>query len=499
METSSDLPIGSRLVGRYELGAVMGRGQMSTVYRARDTRLGRTVAIKVIGGTAGTVETLERQTSRTRIGTRLNHEGLVAVHDVHVGEDPSFLVMELVDGMALNDVLSRGGLLPDVVAHIGTKLCSALAAIHEAGVVHSDLEPSNVVLGKGTRPAVKLTDFGIARFAGLDRLTSTREPVGTARYLSPEQAAQRHFDDTADVYAAGLVLLECLTGKFAFPGTQAETIADRLARDPDIPASLGPEWVKVLRAMTAREPRARLSAEEASRELAALTVAPAPDAVGLTLNPVPADLITPGGGQGAIADVAPPADSPKASATAGEKAVAARSLPSDSGGERGLRRKWTLTASLATLGVMFVFGPLLLILSPSSTVETGHTAGIVDDSDSGQYEKDGSSETAQPEESDEPSPEGQGPAGEPLPPSVKPSDPPSDEPSDPPSDEPSDPPSDGPSDPPTDEPSDPPTDEPSDPPTDEPSDPPTDEPSDPPSDDPPPSDGPSDPPTDESG
>src|SRR5699024_9987266 len=136
---------------------------VATVYRGVDELLGRPVAVKVLIAATSSPDALERQTSEARIGAQLNHQGLVAVYDVNPDNTPPFLVMELVEGMTLSGALERGRLKPAAVAEIGTKLCSALGAVHAAGVVHRDMKPSNVLIGEGSGHTVKLTDFGISR------------------------------------------------------------------------------------------------------------------------------------------------------------------------------------------------------------------------------------------------------------------------------------------------------------------------------------------------
>ncbi|MGH3424877.1 MAG: serine/threonine-protein kinase, partial [Nocardioidaceae bacterium] len=296
MDTSSDIPEGTRLGGRYRLGAVIGRGGMATVYRAHDEVLDRPVAVKVLVAAAASPEALERQSSEARIGAQLSHPSLVAVYDVHNDETPPFLVMELVEGMTLSGAMERGRLKPEAVAEIGAQLCAGLAAVHDAGIVHRDMKPSNVLLTDDTARTVKLTDFGISRLVDAARITSTGQLVGTARYLSPEQAAGQRVERPTDVYAAGLVLLECLTGEVAFPGSQVETLSARLHRDPEIPESLGPDWVQVISAMTAREPQTRPTAVEAAGALRALAQGRTPPIIGTTPDPATAAFATPVGG-----------------------------------------------------------------------------------------------------------------------------------------------------------------------------------------------------------
>ena len=272
MNGSDDLAEGSLLAGRYRVGPVIGRGGMATVHRAQDEALARDVAVKVLTGAGATHENVERQAAEAQIGARLDHPGLVTVFDVQSDATPPFLVMELLQGITLSDAIARGPIAPEAAAEVGAQLCDALAAVHAAGVLHRDLKPSNVMLIEGDRPQVKLTDFGIARLVDATRMTSTGLLVGTARYLSPEQAGGEEIGRPTDIYSLGLVMLECRTGEHPFPGTQIETLSARLNRPPVIPDSLGPSWVGVIGAMTARNPADRptaVAAAAAFRDLAA--------------------------------------------------------------------------------------------------------------------------------------------------------------------------------------------------------------------------------------
>jgi serine/threonine protein kinase len=263
------------LAGRYELLARLGSGGMADVYRARDTLLGRDVAVKVFRDASPEERFDERQQSEISLLARLNHPGLVTIFDagsgvVHDGWSRAFLVMELVTGPSLADRLDRGGpLSPAHTAIIGAHVTEALAYIHQAGVVHRDVKPANILLPGGDRTGpfeawTKLTDFGIARLVEDAHLTSTGLLIGTPHYLSPEQAAGASPGPPTDVYALGLVILECLTGVRAYPGSALESAAARLYRDPEIPDSLGSAWIDLLAAMTRRDAADRPTAAEAS-------------------------------------------------------------------------------------------------------------------------------------------------------------------------------------------------------------------------------------------
>jgi serine/threonine protein kinase len=174
--------------------------------------------------------------------------------------------MELVRGPTLADRLNDGPLPPAEVSVLATQLASALAHIHRRDVVHRDVKPANILLRPGDdgspSPMATLTDFGIARLIDSTRITMTGYTLGTANYLSPEQLSGKDVGAATDIYSLGLVLLECLTGKVAFPGHGVEAALPRLQRAPEIPDSVPPGWAGLLRAMTDLDPGNRPAASE---------------------------------------------------------------------------------------------------------------------------------------------------------------------------------------------------------------------------------------------
>jgi serine/threonine protein kinase len=275
--TASDDRIGGTLADRYQIEAVIGRGGMSTVYRAADTFLGRTVALKVFRPDLADADDLRRQHEEIQLIASLNHSTLVTLFDAVAEESGRIsLVLEYVEGHDLRTELSAGRVDEQLTALIGADIADALAYIHERGIVHRDMKPGNLLVpvrsSGNSGPHAKLADFGIARLVDGTRLTSTGSLLGTAGYLSPEQALGGAIGPASDVYSFGLVLLECLTGTRAFEGTALESVTARLSRDPEIPTTLGPAWCDVLERMTRREPRDRATARELSTELRTLAL-----------------------------------------------------------------------------------------------------------------------------------------------------------------------------------------------------------------------------------
>jgi serine/threonine-protein kinase len=297
-------PVPRLLGGRYELGELLATGGMGQVWRARDTLLHRTVAVKVLRSEfSGDPTFLARFRAEAQHTAVLSHRNIATLHDY--GEVPAgvagperlaYLVMELVEGDALSDLLvCRRRLGVERTLDILRQTADALAAAHGAGVVHRDVKPGNVLVGDDA--VVKITDFGIAWSASSVPLTQDGQVVGTAHYLSPEQAAGGRATPASDVYALGLIGYECLAGRRAFDGENAVGIAMQHLRDvPDPLPDDVPQNVRTLieRALL-KDPAQRFADGAAFRAavddvLAGRRLPPAPRDGGTLPFPVPGAL-----------------------------------------------------------------------------------------------------------------------------------------------------------------------------------------------------------------
>lgn len=283
-ETPEPLP-GDMLAERYRLVAQIGQGGMARVFRADDTALGRTVAVKVLRpAVEEAVSAPERARSEVTLLASLNHPSLVTLFDAHLTGSPDYLVMEFVDGPTLSARIAEGPVPPAEVATLAAELGEALHVVHGSGVVHRDVKPSNVLLAPphlpGGRPRAKLADFGIALLLDSARVTTPGTIIGTAAYLAPEQVQGRDPAPASDVYALGLVLLEALTGERAYPSTDGVSAAiARLTTPPAVPDTLSAGWRSLLSRMTATAPEDRptaLQVVEAAERLRAEPVDGAP-------------------------------------------------------------------------------------------------------------------------------------------------------------------------------------------------------------------------------
>jgi serine/threonine-protein kinase len=237
------------LGGRYQVGELLGYGGMAEVHRGRDLRLGRDVAIKMLRTDLARDATFQERFRReAQNSAALNHPAIVAVYDTGeeisaTGEKLPFIVMEFVNGHTLKEVLAQEGQIPPRRAlEIIADICAALEFSHRHGIIHRDIKPGNVMITQNGQ--VKVMDFGIARAlaSGATTMTQTSAVIGTAQYLSPEQARGEAVDARSDVYAAGCVLFELLVGHPPFVGDSPVSVAYQHVReDPRAPSELNPQ------------------------------------------------------------------------------------------------------------------------------------------------------------------------------------------------------------------------------------------------------------------
>lgn len=235
------------LSSRYELGEIIGFGGMSEVHKARDVRLSRDVAIKVLRADLARDPTFYLRFKReAQNAAALNHPAIVAVYDtgeatVDGGPLP-YIVMEYVEGDTLRDIVrGKGPLAPRKAMEVVADVCAALDFSHKAGIVHRDMKPANIMINRAG--AVKVMDFGIARAIAdsSNPMTQTAAVIGTAQYLSPEQARGETVDARSDVYSVGCVLFEILTGQPPFTGDSPVAVAyQHVKEDPPLPSSVNP-------------------------------------------------------------------------------------------------------------------------------------------------------------------------------------------------------------------------------------------------------------------
>jgi serine/threonine protein kinase len=266
------------LGGRYELGPVVGRGGMSTVYEALDRHTGQKVAVKVFRPGVELADSPDRRRREVDLASALTNPGVVAVLDSQVDDADrvdgcAYIVAEFVDGPTLGQRIALAPLTEHEVIGLGAALSETLAYVHSAGIIHRDIKPANVLLASSDDGLLnpKLTDFGIAVMVDSTRMTATGFMAGTANYLSPEQVLGQPVTAASDVYSLGLVLLEALTGATIYAGHGIEAALARLNVDPQPPSWISPELARLLATMTARNPARRPTTEAARGAFRRLT------------------------------------------------------------------------------------------------------------------------------------------------------------------------------------------------------------------------------------
>lgn len=244
-------------LGRYLLLDVLGHGAMASVFRARDSQLGRDVAVKVMGMTIATRgEGAERFRREAHAVAALKHPGIVEIYDFvdATAEEPSYIVAELIEGPTLRRLMDQrqARLLPEVAALIGLPLAEALATAHARGIVHRDVKPDNVMIEhSGDRSRVVITDFGVAHITGLETMTASGALVGSPAYMAPEQARAHEIGPGTDIWALGVLLYEMATSCLPFPGKDpfcviAGIVQGSFRRPSQIAATVGPRFERVV-------------------------------------------------------------------------------------------------------------------------------------------------------------------------------------------------------------------------------------------------------------
>jgi serine/threonine-protein kinase len=243
-----------RTLGRYEVAALIGRGGMATVYKARHPGLNRTVAVKVLHRHLAVDSAFVGRFRReARAVAALRHPNIVRVYDFDSEGDIYFIVMEFIDGPTFASFLKRlfkqgRHLSPGEVLRLFSPLCSAIHYAHEQGMVHRDIKPSNIILTRKHEPI--LTDYGIARIAGATAYTIPGVVIGSAHYMSPEQAEGLPGDNRSDIYSLGIVLFEALTGSVPFQGeTPASVLMKQVSSAPPPALSLNPDLPPAIEAV----------------------------------------------------------------------------------------------------------------------------------------------------------------------------------------------------------------------------------------------------------
>jgi serine/threonine-protein kinase len=359
------------LGGRYQVGELLGYGGMAEVHRGRDLRLGRDVAIKMLRTDLARDATFQMRFRReAQNAASLNHPAIVSVYDTgeertSTGETLPFIVMEFVAGRTLKEVLAvEGRLLPRRALEITADICAALEFSHRHGIIHRDIKPGNVMLTQSGQ--VKVMDFGIARAlaSGATTMTQTSAVIGTAQYLSPEQARGEPVDARSDVYAAGCVLYELICGHPPFVGDNPVSVAYQHVReDPRPPSMINPDVTPdidavVLKAL-AKNPLNRYQSAAEMR----------------------ADLLRAAAGRRVMATpvMTPQETMAMAAAATRQLSPPTRSIPPARVGDSRQRRRspWVpaLLAMLGVLAVVALVTGLLMYRNNAATIEVPNVVG----------------------------------------------------------------------------------------------------------------------------
>lgn len=377
-DPAAELAAGTQFAG-YVIEGVAGRGGMGVVYRARQLRPSRTVALKVISpALAGDADFRERFARESEIAASIEHSNVIPVYEV--GEDAGllYIVMRYVEGTDLRAVIAaEGRLAPRRAAGILSELAAALDAAHARGLVHRDIKPGNVLIaGEGRREHVYLTDFGLAKLAGSDGRTRTGTFVGTLDYAAPEQVEGRRVDARTDVYAAGCVFFQMLTGSVPFPKEHEAAVmwahmsaAPRSVRElvPGLPAELD---AVIARAMAKNPDDRYASAGDLGRD----ALAAAEGRRGMLLEQ---SIATGRAAPQAGSTVAPEA-TPEVGSTVGPEAApeAGSTVAPEAAPSAGPPRRRTGLIAAGTLGALVILVAVLLAAGVFSSGGTGHHANV---------------------------------------------------------------------------------------------------------------------------
>lgn len=254
---------GSRLADRFVIVRRIGAGSMGEVFEARDEELGEPVAIKVMAGLSLVEpDALERFRREARAARRITHPNVVRMHDIGEDRGLHFISMEYVEGETLREWLQREGVLTLADVHkVVSQVCNALEAAHEAGVVHRDLKPDNILIDGDGR--LRIIDFGVARLPYLEGMTATGVIMGTPEYMAPEQVRGEPVDERADIYALGAIMFHTLTGHTPFKGSSPIAIGFAQCSEPLPPLSeyrdVPEEWNALVQRAMAKQPQDRFA------------------------------------------------------------------------------------------------------------------------------------------------------------------------------------------------------------------------------------------------
>ncbi|MGI8687229.1 MAG: protein kinase domain-containing protein [Thermomicrobiales bacterium] len=360
-----------RIGERYELRECIGIGGMARVYLAHDRVLNREVAVKILNpALAADPLFVERFRREAQAAAALNHPNIVTIYDTGTTDDTYFIVMEYVPGPNLKEIIRAHGPLPEGEAlTIGAQVAAALGVAHAHHLIHRDIKPHNIL--RGPEGSAKVTDFGIARAAGASQLTATQTVMGTAHYLSPEQALHQPLDGRSDLYSLGVVLYEALTGRVPFDGDSLVAVAMSQVHDSPPPMrqikpDISPRTEAVVMRALAKDPAARYqSAAEMGAALLAASGVPHPP----VHEPTQA---RPSVVETAAFPPAPPPVIPQAMPNDGRR----RSFPPAVTEERRSRRWLVLPAIAALCALVALAGLLALHAAGRGTAATAAPTSV---------------------------------------------------------------------------------------------------------------------------